>query len=71
MAVSLISKDYNTGYCEFSFDNWDEDKDKLPTLNTPGSEGLATIKSCAQGSIAICTDMETVKSLSGAKNEWI
>ena len=69
MAVALINKNYDTNYCEFSYDNWDLDKDCVPTLNTSGKEGLATIRSCCQGSMAIGTD-GTIKILSG-NNEWI
>ena len=38
--------------CIFSYDTWNEDKDKLPTLNSAGKDLLSTIRSCAQGSIA-------------------
>ena len=61
MAVSLINKNYNTQVCIFSFDSWNEDKDKLPNLNTRGKDLLSTIYSCAQGSKAVGTDGE---------NEW-
>lgn len=69
MAVSLIEKNYNTNYCVFSYDNWDLDKNDIPTLNSPGKKILSTIKSCSQGSFAIGTD-GTIKILNG-KNEWI
>ena len=70
MAVSLIDKNYNTNYCEFSYDNWENDKDSLPTMNTPGKGKLSTIHSCSQGSFAIGTD-GTIKTLNGDSNEWI
>lgn len=70
MAVSLIEKNYNTNYCEFSYDNWENDKDSLPTMNTPGKGKLSTIHSCSQGSFAIGTD-GTIKILNGDLNEWI
>lgn len=69
MAVSLLEKNYNTNYCEFSYDNWETDKDLLPTLNTSGRGVLSNIHSCCQGSIAIGTD-GTIKILTGA-NQWI
>lgn len=69
MAVSLLDKNSKTNYCEFSYDNWDLDKDSIPTLNSPGKELLSTIKSCCQGSIAIGTD-GTMKILTG-NNEWV
>lgn len=68
MAVSLIEKNYNTNYCEFSYDNWELDKDSIPTMNTPGKGKLSTINSCSQGSFAIGTD-GTIKVLKGL-NEW-
>lgn len=70
MAVSLIDKNYNTNYYEFSYDYWESDKNALPTLNTPGKGVLSTIKSCCQGSIAIGTD-GTMKILRGEDNQWI
>lgn len=69
MAVSLLDKNYNTNYCEFSYDDWDLDKDSIPTLNSGGKEILSTIRSCCQGSIAIGTN-GTMKILTG-NNEWI
>ena len=68
MSVSLINKNYSTQVCMFSFDIWDEDKDKLPNLNTRGKDTLSTIYSCAQGSKAIGTD-GTNYILTGG-NEW-
>lgn len=68
MAVSLINKNYNTQVCIFSFDSWNEDKDKLPNLNTRGKDLLSTIYSCAQGSKAVGTD-GTNYVLTG-ENEW-
>ena len=70
MAVALLDKNYNTNYCEFSYDNWDNDKDFLPTMNSAGKGALATVKSCCQGSMAIGTD-GTMKALNGDTNEWI
>lgn len=52
MAVSLIYKNYSTNVCVFCYDIWDEDKDRLPTMNSAGKDLLSTIRSCAQGSIA-------------------
>lgn len=69
MAVALIERNYNTNYCEFSYDDWDSDGDSIPTLTTAGKELLSTIKSCNQGSMAIGTD-GTMKILTG-NNEWI
>lgn len=69
MAVSLLERNYSTNYCEFSYDNWETDKDSIPNLNTPGKGLLYTIKSCSQGSISIGTD-GTLKILTG-NNEWI
>lgn len=68
MAVSLIDRNYNTNYCEFSYDDWDSDKDSIPTLTTAGKGLLSTIKSACQGSMAIGTD-GTMKVLTG-NNEW-
>ena len=70
MAVSLIDKNDKTGYCEFSYDNWDTDKDSIPTMTTAGKGLLSTIKSCSQGSIAIGTD-GSMKTLRGEDNTWI
>lgn len=69
MAVSLLEKNHDTMYCTFSYDNWDIDKNDMPTLNTPGKNALSTIKSCSQGSIAIGTD-GGLKILTG-DNEWV
>lgn len=68
--VSLLDRNYNTNYCEFSYDNWDNDKDLLPTMNTPGKDGLKNVLSCIQGSMAIGTD-GGIKILNGDNNEWI
>ena len=69
MAVTLLDKNYNTNYCEFSYDNWDLDKDSIPTLNSAGKGNLSTIHSCCQGSVAMGTD-GSMKILTG-NNEWI
>lgn len=69
MAVSLIKKDDNTNYCEFSYDNWELDKGNLPNLDTKGKNKLSTIKFCSQGSFALGTD-GGIKVLTG-NNEWI
>lgn len=69
MAVALLERNYNTNYCEFSYDDWDTDKDSIPTLDSAGKVILSTIKSCVQGSVAIGTD-GTMKILTGS-NEWI
>lgn len=69
MAVALLSKNYGTNYCEFSYDDWTKDKDNIPDLNNAGKGVLSTIRSCCQGSMAIGTD-GTIKILTG-KNEWI
>ena len=70
MAVSLIEKNYSTNYCKFSYDNWTNDKDSIPTMNTRGKGILSTILSCSQGSLAIGTD-GTMKILNGDSNEWV
>lgn len=70
MAVSLIEKNYSTNHCKFSYDNWENDKDSLPTMNTRGKGILSTILSCSQGSIAIGTDGST-KILNGDSNKWV
>lgn len=70
MSVSLLNINYNTNYCEFSYDDWNVDKNSLPTLNTPGKDSLSTVKSCIQGSIAIGTD-GSIKILRGSDNKWI
>lgn len=70
MAVSLIEKNYSTNYCKFSYDNWENDKDSIPTMNTRGKGILSTIYSCSQGSLAIGTD-GTNKILNGDSNKWI
>ena len=70
MAVSLIEKNYNTNYCVFSYDNWEKDKDSMPTMNTRGKGILSTVLSCSQGSKAIGTD-GTSKILNGDSNKWI
>ncbi len=69
MAVSLLDRNYQTNYCEFSYDDWNSDKDSIPTLNSAGKETLSTIGSCCQGSIAIGTD-GSLKILTGS-NQWI
>lgn len=69
MAVSLLDRNYQTGYCEFSYDNWNIDKDSIPTMNTAGKGILSTVKSCCQGSMAIGTD-GSMYILRG-DNEWI
>ena len=70
MAVALLNRNFNTNYCEFSYDNWDNDKDSIPTMNSAGKGVLSTIRSCCQGSLAIGTD-GTMKILNGDNNEWI
>ena len=69
MAVSLIDKNYSTNVCIFSYDIWNEDKDKLPTLNNRGKDLLSTVLSCAQGSIAKGTNGKDY-ILTG-NNTWI
>lgn len=69
MAVCLLNRDYSTNYCEFSYDNWLNDGDFLPNLNTAGKGVLNTVKSCCQGSIAKGTD-GTTYVLTG-ENKWI
>lgn len=69
MAVCLISKDYSTNYCVFSYDTWSVDGDMLPNLNSPGKGVLNTVKSCSQGSLARGTD-STNRILTGG-NLWI
>ena len=70
MAVSLLDRNHQTGYCEFSYDNWNTDKDSIPTMDTAGKGILSTIRSCCQGSLAIGTD-GTMYTLKGETNEWI
>lgn len=70
MAVGLLKKEGNTNYCEFSYDNWEIDGSKIPTMTTKGKDALSTIYSCCQGSYAIGTD-GTMKTLQGATNTWI
>lgn len=70
MAVDLISKDILTNHCEFSYDDWDTDGDKLPTMNSSGKDKLSTIHCCAQGSLGIGTD-GTMMILRGKDNTWI
>lgn len=69
MAVGLLEKNYHTNYCEFSYDNWETDKDSIPTLDSAGKGNLSTIRSCCQGSFAIGTD-GSIKVLTG-DNNWI
>ena len=64
MAVALLDRNFNTNYCEFSYDDWESDKDFIPTLDTPGKGVLSNIHSCIQGSMAIGTD-GTIKILKG------
>ena len=70
MAVGLIDRNYQTNYCTFSYDDWEKDKDSIPTMTTPGKDVLSTIRSCCQGSYAIGTD-GTIKTLRGEDNQWI
>lgn len=70
MAVGLIERNYQTNYCQFSYDDWEEDKDSIPTMDSPGKGILSTIRSCCQGSYAIGTD-GTIKTLRGKDNQWI
>lgn len=70
MAVIILEHNYSTGYCEFGYDNWNEDGNKLPRIGITGKDNLVTIKSCSQNSIAIGTD-GTVKVLKGDRNEWV
>lgn len=70
MAVCLISRDYSTNYCVFSYDSWETDSILLPNLNSSGKQTLSTIKSCCQGSRAECTDGKTVYILTGG-NVWL
>ena len=70
MAVGLIDKNDKTGYCEFSYDDWNTDKDSIPTMNSAGKGNLSTISKCSQGSMCIGTD-GTMHILKGETNEWI
>lgn len=70
MAVIMLNNNYTTGYCEFGYDNWEKDGDKLPRIGVKGKDNLSTINNCAQNSIAIGTD-GTVKVLKGDTNEWV
>lgn len=69
MSVCLLSKNYSTNYCEFSYDNWENDGDMLPNLDSKGKGVLNTVGSCCQGSIAKGTD-GTNHILTG-NNQWI
>ena len=42
MAVSLLDRNYQTNYCEFSYDDWNTDKDSIPTMDTAGKGILST-----------------------------
>lgn len=68
MAVSLITRDYSTNYCEFSYDNWEQDKELIPT-QTVKPKGILSTTSPIQGSMAIGTD-GTIKILTG-DGTWI
>ena len=70
MAVCLISRDYSTNYCVFSYDSWATDGNLLPNLSSSGKQSLSNIKSCCQGSRAECTDGKTVHVLTG-ENIWL
>lgn len=70
MSVTMISRNYNTGYCEFGYDNWSDDGDSLPRIGTSGKNELKHIKGCSQNSIAIGTD-GTCKILKGKTNKWV
>ena len=70
MSVSLLDRNYQTNYCEFSYDDWGKDKDYILTMNTAGKGILSTIRSCCQGSLAIGTN-GTMYILKGDTNEWI
>ena len=70
MAVSLIEKNYQTNFCRFAFDTWENDKDSLPDLKKRGKGNLATILSCSQGSLAIGTVNGDDYILTG-DNTWI
>lgn len=63
MAVALTSRDYQTGYCEFSYDDWGQDEVLIPTP-TYKPEGVLSTICPSQGSFAIGTD-GTVKILTG------
>lgn len=69
MGVCLLSRDYSTNYCIFSYDSWENDGKMMPNLNTSGKGILSTIKSCCQGSRAVGTD-GTNMILTG-ENLWI
>lgn len=69
MAVGLLHKNYNTDICRFSFDTWDSDQDKLPTLDSPGKDALSVVISCRQGSMAIGTNGD--KYVLTGDNNWI
>lgn len=68
MSVALLDRNFSTNYCEFSYDDWEKDKNSIPTLNTAGKGKLSNIRSCSQGSLAIGTD-GSMKVLTGS-NEW-
>ena len=70
MGVCLLSRDYQTNFCRFAYDNWENDKQFLPTLNTAGCGVLAPIKSTSMGSLAIGTISGEDYILTG-ENQWI
>lgn len=70
MAVYLLDRNHETNYCEFSYDNWESDKELLPAINTAGKGDLSVIRSCSQGSFAIGTD-GGLKTLNGDTNTWV
>ena len=69
MAVALLNKNHITHCCKFSYDTWDEDKDKLPNLIKAGKGVLSTIQLCSQGSLAIGTN--GINYILTGNNEWI
>ena len=70
MGVCLLDRNYQTNFCKFAFDSWDEDKDKLPDMKNKGKEGLSNILSCSMGSIAIGTNGDDY-ILNGSTNQWV
>lgn len=68
--VVLTKKNYDTLYCEFTYDVWSEDGGKLPTMNTAGKNEVSLIPCCSAGSTAISSDLTTVKVLNGKTNTW-
>lgn len=67
--VALKIINYNTRFCVFSIDSFEE-LSSLPTQQNAGKKHLSTIGSCCPGSIAQSTDGKNY-ILHGETNQWI